>query len=162
MTSVLFIPRTDRNTKRALINEIAEAVFGTAEQSAFSEEFVPVGGRVPAPKKENFANFLINVPELLWAVQYNEKTIGFILIFNIPDPSSIGFSINSNFANKGIATDAFTLVRHSTLIKYPIFGSTSTRNTIAQHFMLKQGFVQLPQSFNFCGEESFKYRLDLP
>lgn len=160
MTNVIFIPRTDRNTNRVLINEIAEAVFGTSEQSDFSEAFVPIGGKVPSPKKENFARFLINTPELLWAVQYNEKTVGFILIFNIPDPSSIGFSINSKFAHKGIATAAFNLVRYSTLIKYPIFGSTSARNTIARNFMLKQGFVQEPLPFNFCGEESFKFRLD--
>jgi RimJ/RimL family protein N-acetyltransferase len=162
MTSVIFIPRTDRNTKRALINEISEAVFGTDEQSYFSEEFVPVRCRVPEPKVQVFSNFLINQAKLLWAVQFDGKTVGFILISDLPHSNSVGFSIHSDYARKGICSTAFDLIRNAPEILFPLYGATSTRNVNAQLFMEKQGFEREANTFDFCGEESFKYRLDRP
>ena len=57
MTTTIFIEKNQRFANQNLINEIADSVFGSEEQVAFSEKFVPVGCRVPSPKSQNFANF---------------------------------------------------------------------------------------------------------
>ena len=160
MTTTIFIPINERNAKRNLIEEISEVVFGNEEQANFAEEFVPVRCRVPNPKTTFFTNFLIKGPRLLWAIQYNGKTVGFILIGDSPHNNAIGFSINSEYSNKKITSDAFEMIRHHGEIAYPLYGYTSTRNVSAQRFMEKVGFLRQPNTVDFCGEDSFQYKLE--
>jgi len=160
MTTIIFIEKNQRNSKKIIINEIADAVFGSEEQIAFSDEFVPLGGRVPNPKSQNFARYLLNVPRLLWAVKYENITVGFILIHDQPHQNAMGISINSNYSRRGIATEAFNLIKNQLEMTYPVFGYTSIRNISAQRFMEKIGFINQNENINFCGEDSFKYKFE--
>jgi RimJ/RimL family protein N-acetyltransferase len=162
MVSVVLIDRAQRHAMRHLIEEIAEAIYGNPNEIAFAEEFIPLGGRVPLPKTNNFVNFLVKYPELLWAVKYDDKTVGFILIGDLPiQTNSAGFSINSQYANKGIVTEAFKLILSApTPIQLPLYASTSTRNINAQKLLEKLNFVKIDGVFVFLGESSFKYKLD--
>ena len=163
MTTTIFIERSLRHipANGILINEIANSVFGSVEQSAFSEEFIPVRCRVPNPKSEHFANFLLNSPRLLWAIQYNSTTVGFILIGDIPHRNAIGISINSEYSSKGIALEAFNQIKSHPEICFPLFGYTSIRNINAQKFMERIGFKRELENIVFCGENSYKYRFNL-
>ena len=42
----------------------------------------------------------------------------------------------------------------------PVFAYTSVRNINAQKFMERIGFKREPEKIDFCGEKSFKYKLD--
>jgi RimJ/RimL family protein N-acetyltransferase len=159
MTNSIFIEKSQRFANQNLINEIADSVFGSSEQAAFSEEFVPEGCRVPNPKSQNFARFLLNVPKLLWAIRYENRTVGFILIQDMPHRNAMGIIINSVYSKKGIALEAFNQIKSHPEIIYPIFGYTSIRNINAQRFMERLGFEREPENIDFCGENSFKYKL---
>lgn len=160
MTTTIFLEKSQRFENKNLINEIANSVFGSEELAAFSEEFVPVRCRVPKPKSEHFANFILNSPRLLWAIQYNSITVGFILIGDMPHRNSMGISINSEYSNKGVASQAFNQIKSHPEISYPVYGYTSVRNINAQRFMDSIGFKREPENINFCGENSFKYKLE--
>lgn len=161
MTTTIFIARNERIENKILITEIADSVFGTVEQSTFSEEFVPLRCRVPSPKSQNFERFLFNVPKLLWAIQYENRTVGFILIQDMPHRNAMGISINSEYSGKGVATEAFNQIKSHLEISFPVFGYTSVRNKNAQRFMERIGFKKEPENIDFCGENSFKYKLEL-
>ena len=103
-TEVVSIPLGQRGQHRQLIQEIARAIYGTPEEVAFAETYIPLGGRVPgrnpAEKQNNFARYLLDGPRLLWAIKENGQTVGFVMI-GMPHPQSlntIGFSINSHYA----------------------------------------------------------------
>lgn len=161
MITTVLIERHQRFANQNLIDDIANAVFGNVEQANFSEEFVPEAGRVPNPKKRNFANFLLNGPKLLWAIQYDDKTVGFIIIQDMPYPNAVGISINSDYSGKGIASEAFKQIKSNSRVVFPLFGYTSVRNIKAQSLMEKLGFVKQSEEINFCGENSVKYKLEL-
>jgi RimJ/RimL family protein N-acetyltransferase len=160
MTTTIFIEKSQRLVNKSIINEIANSVFGTDVQAAFSEEFVPMRCRVPNPKSVHFANFISNSPKLLWAIQYNKITVGFIIIGDMPHSNAMGIIINSEYSGKGIASEAFNQIRTHPEICYPIFGYTSIRNINAQKFMERIGFKREPENIDFCGENSYKYKLE--
>jgi RimJ/RimL family protein N-acetyltransferase len=160
MTTTIFIEKSQRLANRNLINEIANSVFGSEEKAAFSEEFVPVRCRVPKPKSEQFANYLLNSPRLLWAIQFNKTTVGFILIGDMPHRNAMGISINHEYYRKGVASEAFSQIKSHSEISYPVFGYTSVRNINAQRFMESIGFKREPENIDFCGENSYKYKLE--
>ena len=152
-----FIPLEDRQQQRALINAIAEAVYGTAEDAAFSEEFVPPGGRVPSNKVTNFAIFLARTPTCLWALfedDTQQKVIGFILIANVPHSNSIGFGLNKSYARNGLMKKAWEEIKNDQCITLPLNGYTSIRNTSAIAFLEACGFVKNGIT-NFMGEDSY-------
>jgi RimJ/RimL family protein N-acetyltransferase len=135
-------------------------VFENIEQTEFMEEFVPVGARVPAPKITNFSLFLRNTPRLLWAIQENNITVGFIFVLNNANRDTIGIGINKQYANNGVATRAFNLIRNHQELNYPLTGATSERNVAAQKLMERLGFEKEPTTFNFYGETSYRYTLN--
>ena len=88
MTTAEFIPKENRNINSELIFQISNAVFGDIDKIKFSDNFVPLQGRVPEPKVQMFSSFLMNIPQCLWAVRYNNIVVGFILISNMPHQNS--------------------------------------------------------------------------
>jgi RimJ/RimL family protein N-acetyltransferase len=161
MTTTIFIEKNQRIANKNLINEIADSVYGSIEQAAYSEEFIPERGRVQIPKNKIFANFLLSSPKLLWAIQYDNTTVGFILIGDMPHHNAMGISINSEYSRKGIATEAFNQIKTHPEISYPVFGYTSVRNVNAQGFLERIGFIKEPGKINFLGEISLKYKIEL-
>jgi RimJ/RimL family protein N-acetyltransferase len=160
VVDVIFIPSHERNRHRNTLNEIALAIYGSPEKIIFSEEFIPPGGRVPGDKVSNFSDYLVYGPNLLWAVKFHDKVVGFILIGNQPHPNSIGFSIDKNYAHQGIASAAFNLIRNNPLIKLPLNGYTSSRNIGAKRFLEKNDFKLIASNINFMGEMSDHYKFD--
>jgi hypothetical protein len=166
-TEVVFIPLGQRDQHRQLIQEIARAIYGTPKEVAFAETYIPLGGRVPgrnpAEKQNNFARYLFNGPRLLWAIQEDGQTVGFVMI-GMPHPQSlntIGFSINSHYARRGILGRAFDLIRQDTAIAYPLFAETSEWNIPAQKLLLSKGFTEVKR-FVFFGEPSIRYVCNTP
>jgi RimJ/RimL family protein N-acetyltransferase len=160
VVDVIFIPRHERNSHRNTLNEIALAIYGTPEKIIFSEEFIPPGGRVPGDKVRNFSNYLVTGPNLLWAVKFHDKVVGFILIGDKPYHNAIGFSIDKNYAYQGIASAAFNLIRNNPYIQLPLNGYTSTRNISAKRFLEKNDFKLIASNINFKGEMSDHYRFE--
>ena len=154
--TVDFIPKNERRNKIDILQQISNAVFGDKQEIEFSEMYIPDGGRVPNPKSENFTNFLIHGPKLLWAVKEGDIVIGFVLIADLPHVNSIGFSINSNYANKGIMRKAWKEICSSPDVRYPLYGSTSQNNVSANKLLLSCGF-ELDNEFSYAGEPSFRY-----
>lgn len=145
-----------------LIKQIAHAVFGSDEDIRFTEEFVPKAGRIPAPKRDNFSQFLTYGPKYLWAVFPDDSTIkpvGFILIADRPHFNSIGFGINKRFSKQGLMSKAWLEIKNSpewNQVTFPLFGNTSQRNIAANKFLQKIGFKFL-NGFEFMGEPSNHY-----
>jgi RimJ/RimL family protein N-acetyltransferase len=158
-TTVIFIPQNHRVQHNAVISEIANTVFENTQQTEFMEEFVPVGGRVPAPKITNFINFISRVPTLLWAIQEDFVTVGFIFVINNPGNNLMGIGINRQYANSGVGTRAFNLIRDHQELIYPLTGETSVRNVAGQKLMETLGFQKELTTFNFHGETSYRYTL---
>lgn len=157
MPTTQLIPLENRLQQRALINAIAQAVYGTAEDASFLEEFVPLGGRVPSNKVTNFANFLSRTPTCLWALfedDTQQKVIGFILIANVPHTNSIGFGLNKSYARNGLMKKAWEEIKNDQCITLPLNGYTSIRNTSAIAFLEACGFVKNGTT-NFIGEDSY-------
>lgn len=161
MVNVVFIDWTQRKAMRPLIEEISEAIYGNDIEVQFAEAYFPTLGKIPEPKISNFVDFLVRHPRLLWAVKYNDITVGFILIGDLPyQRNSAAFSINSKYANKGIVTEAFKLILSApTPIRLPLYASTSKRNINAQKLLEKLNFKKIG-SADFGGEDSFNYKLD--
>lgn len=159
MVKVEFISLNDRREKSDVIKRVAEAVYGSPEKSAYSEQFIPIRGQVPEPKVVNFTKFLINIPKCLWVVYFNDLIVGFILIIDMPHPNSIGFGIDVDFSSKGITYDAWLLVKSDVCIKFPLFASTSKRNIGANKLLKKIGFEDLCEDFDFFGETSSRFIL---
>ena len=88
---------------------------------------------------------------------YKETVVGFVLISDLPHRNSIGFSINSKFARKGIMSSAWKLIKHSPCINYPFYASTSQRNFAALRLLEKLGFQNTNENFRFGDEQSFKF-----
>jgi hypothetical protein len=154
--AVEFIPRNERRNKIDIVKQISNAVFGEISEIEFSELFIPKGGRVPNPKVENFANLIIHGPNCLWAIKEVDSIVGFVLIADLPHENSIGFSINSNYANQGIMRTAWKEICSNPAIRYPLYGSTSQNNVSAKKLLLSCGF-ELDNEFSYSGELSFKY-----
>jgi len=157
MTSIEFLPREDRHDYYEVIDLIADAVLGDPEKINFMEEFLPITNRIRDPKDLRFSNYLHSNYKLLWAIRYNDEIVGFIGIddyrhFN----NAIGFGINVNFAKKGIVSAAWQLAKSFEKISYPLYAGTSQRNTPANKFLEKNGFI-LESEFDFEGEPSYKY-----
>jgi hypothetical protein len=150
MTTTIFIPKSERRNHTALIKEVAEACFGNDEKANFMEEFVPEGGRVPGLKTQSFAEYLINFPKLLWVIQFDGKTVGFITVSDLPHPNAVGFGIDVEYSGKGIVAEAFEQVKCSEQIKYPLFGYTSENNEKAVKLMEKL-------EIDYKGEPSLKF-----
>lgn len=154
--TVDFIPKNERRNKIGILQQISNSVFGDKQEIEFSELYIPISGRVPNPKSENFTNFLIHGPNLLWAVKEGDIVIGFILIADLPHDNSIGFSINSNYANRGIMKRAWEEICNSPDVRYPLYGGTSQNNVSANKLLLSCGF-ELHEEFTYLGEPSFRY-----
>ena len=159
MTTIEFIPKENRNIHSELISQISNAVFGDIDKIKFSEKFVPLQARVPEPKVQMFSSFLVNIPQCLWAVRFNNIVVGFILISNIPNKHSIGFGIDVNYARLGIISFAWSLIRFDNCIKYPLYAFTSQNNDAANLFLSNNGFIRSAENPNFMGELSYKYVL---
>jgi RimJ/RimL family protein N-acetyltransferase len=164
MVDVEFIPLAERRNRIALLREVAHAVFGTPEKSAFMEQFVPRFGQVPEPKVDNFTNFLVHGPNCLWVVYYSneqkeKQVVGFILIADMPFRNSIGFGIDLDFANMGIMTRAWHIIEkgNNPCIVYPLYGYTSTRNESAIALLTKLGFENTNENVMFGDEPSYKF-----
>jgi RimJ/RimL family protein N-acetyltransferase len=160
MVTITYIDKKHRLSNSKLIEEITEAIFGNPTEIAFSEEHIPVNGRVPFPKKEKFKGYLLDFPELLWAIQFNGKTIGFLLVSDMPFKNAVGFSINSAYSKKGVATTAFELAKAEGRFTYSLYGYTSVNNIPAQRLLIRCGFEQVHDTVNFMGQDSFKFKLD--
>ena len=78
----------------------------------------------------------------------------------MPHRNAMGISINSEYSRKGVATEAFNQIKSHPEISYPVFGNTSVRNINAQRFMERIGFKREPETIDFCGENSFKYKFE--
>lgn len=151
-----FISRQDRKNKINLIEQISNAIFENDNEAKFAETFIPAGGKVPKPKPNNFTNFLINVPKCLWAINYEGMIIGFVLICDMPHANSIGFSINSSYANKGIMKKAWKEICNHADIRYPLNAYTSMNNEPAINLLKSIGF-EVNQEIDYLGEKSFHY-----
>ncbi len=152
-----FIPREERQQQSALIHAMAQAVYGTAEDAAFTEEFVPPGGRVPENKVTNFARFMSSAPTCLWALfedDTQQNVVGFVLIANVPHNNSIGFGIKKAYARQGLMKKAWEEIKNHPCINYPLNGFTSKRNNGAIAFMEACGFEKNGET-NFSGEDSW-------
>lgn len=162
MITTIYIPNNERTAQKQLIYEIADAVYGSAEKISFMEEFVPPGGRVPHPQAEWFAQYLSLHPKLLWAVGYKKQIVGFILIADVPHHNAIGFGIDCRYANCGIMSHAFTMIKSSPEIRFPLYGYTSQRNIAVHRLLKKSGFRQADESLVFEGEPAFGFVLEGP
>lgn len=143
----------------SLIKAIALAVYGTSEDAAFMEDFVPPGARVPGNKVINFATFIARTPTCLWALfedETQQNVVGFVLIANVPHANSIGFGIKKAHARKGLMTKAWEEIKKHPCITYPLHGATSKRNRAAIAFMEVCGFKKNGE-INFMGEDSWRF-----
>lgn len=156
MTTTIFIAKSERGNHTALIKEVAEACFGNDVKANFMEEFVPDGGKVPGLKTQSFAEYLIKFPKLLWVIQFDGKTVGFITVSDLPHPNAVGFGIDKEYAGKGIVSEAFEQVKCSEQIKYPLFGYTSENNEKAVNLLEKLGFEK-DGKIDYKGEPSLKF-----
>jgi RimJ/RimL family protein N-acetyltransferase len=138
--SVEFIPKNNRIEKTDLIEEIAIACYGTPERADFTDKFSP--HKIIGNKVENFKEYLVSTPKLLWAIKYNDEIVGFINISDYPFHNSIGAAINVEYASKGIMKIAFNLIKNDSNITYPIYGYTLMSNEAAQKVMINLGFIE--------------------
>jgi hypothetical protein len=159
MIRIELINQENRIEKRATLELVSKAIFGSQSESEFSEKNVPNIGKVPNPKVTNFTTYLIKYPKCLWVVYYEETVVGFILISDYPPLNSIGFSINSNFSRKGIISSAWALIKSSPCIQLPLYAHTSKRNIVAQKLLKKLGFRITGESM-FGDEPCFDFILD--
>lgn len=154
--TVDFIPNNERRNKIDILQQISNSVFGDRQEIEFSELYIPIGGRVPNPKSENFTNFLIYGPNLLWAIKEDNDVIGFALIADSPHNNAIGFGINSNHANQGIMKKVWKEICNNPAVRYPLYGYTSKRNLPANRLLESCGF-ELDGECVYMGESSFRY-----
>jgi hypothetical protein len=154
--TVEFIPKNERRYQIDTLSQISNAIFGNDTETAFSEYYIPNAGRLPKPKPQNFTQFLVNGPNYLWAIKVDNTAVGFVLIADMPHANSIGFSINSKYANKGIMTRAWAEISTHPDIIYPLYANTSQRNVAANQLLERCGFG-IEGEFEFDGEPSFKY-----
>jgi len=159
MALTKFIPKEERQHQSTLINAMAQAVYGTVEDTAFTEEFVPPAGRVPAPKVPNFAGFLQRVPQCLWAV-YSDDTqsevVGFISIYQ----NEIGFGLNRKHARKRLMYKSWNEIKLDPCLysSFPLSARTSKRNAAAIALLKKLGFEVKGETI-FKGEDSWELEL---
>ena len=139
--------------------KIAEAVFGTSELAAFTEEFVPLRGRVPSPKVGNFASYLNRAVKDLFAILNphngnNEEIIGFILLSDTPHKHALGIGINKKFVGKGIAKTALMFALEdikNSGIELPIYAHTSKENIAALGLLASVDFRYVSEITDFLG-----------
>jgi predicted acetyltransferase len=160
MVKVEFISIENRIKKRKVIETVSNAIFGSTIEIEFSEQFIPSRGKVPIPKVSNFTTYLINVPKYFWVVYYEEIIVGFVLISDFPHQNSIGFGINYKFAQMGIISSAWELIKFNQCIEYPLYAITSKRNTAALNLLKKLGFQYTNKNILFGNELSLKYILN--
>lgn len=159
MAITQFIPKEERQQQSALIHAMAQAVYGTAEDAAFTEEFVPVGAQPKNNKALAFGNFITNMPTCLWALfddDTQQNVVGFILIADKPHTNSIGFGIKKAYARQGLMKKAWEEIKNHPCINYPLHGFTSKRNNGAIAFMERCGFKMNGET-NFMGEDSWGF-----
>ena len=155
-----FIPFGERQINHDVIESIANAVYGNAEDAEFLEQYVPLRGRVPVPKVNIFTNCLIRAPRCLWAVSHEEQVVGFITIGDYGEHVNvIGFGIKLEFARHGIMAQAWAEIRNHSSIQYPLYGSTSSENLPAINFLEMLNF-EFVEQLNFLGEPSIRYVLN--
>lgn len=155
-----FISKEERTQNLVLINEIANAVYNIPEDIQFVEEYIPDGNKVPGNDKvSKFSNFLIHLPNNLWAVYENDSqqnVVGFILISNKPHKNSTGFGIKKYFSQNGIMKRAWNEIKTHASIKFPLYAHTSKRNNAAISFLKSCGFIFIRDN-NFLGEDSSEF-----
>jgi ribosomal protein S18 acetylase RimI-like enzyme len=146
--------------------KIAEAVFGTTELAEFTEEFIPLRGRVPSPKVENFASYLNRVVKDLFAILNpnsgnNEEIIGFILLSDTPYKQALSIGLNKNFVGKGIAKTALLFALENLKksgIELPIYAYTSKENISALGLLTSVDFRFISELNDFMGlQNMYKY-----
>lgn len=157
-----FLPITERTAHLEVINAIANAIYGNEDEVKFTEEYIPLNGRVPAPKVANFANYLIRGPRLLWVIKSGATIVGFILVSDTPFQNALGIGINSQYARRGVISQALNQIKYNKEMRYPLCGYTSERNIPAQKTVKKLGFEKENDIVIFMGERSFKYKLEAP
>jgi RimJ/RimL family protein N-acetyltransferase len=153
-----FIPKEERQHQSALIHAMAQAVYGTAEDAAFTEEFVPERGKVGEPKVQIFTNFLINNTDRLWAIFSDANKTDIAGFFLIMPSDEIGFGLKSTFSGQNIMTKAWKEIAVHPAINYPLNARTSKRNLGAIRFLEKVGFVNKGET-NFMGEDSWMFQI---
>jgi ribosomal protein S18 acetylase RimI-like enzyme len=159
--SFFYIKKVDKSNLGDCL-KIAEAVFGTTELAAFTEEFVPLRGRVPSPKVENFGNYLNRVVKDLFAILNpnsgnNDEIIGFILLSDTPHNHSLGIGINKNFVGKGIAKTALIFALENLKnsgIELPIYAHESKENTATIELLTSVDFRFVSEISDFIGSHN--------
>lgn len=159
--SFFYIKKVDKSNLGDC-TKIAEAVFGRTELAAFTEEFVPLRGRVPSPKVENFANYLNRVVKDLFAILNpnsgnNDEIIGFILLSDTPHKHSLGIGINKNFAGKGIGKTALIFALENLKnsgIELPIYAHASKENTATIELLTSVDFRFVSEISDFIGSHN--------
>ena len=154
-----FILRNISRPDIEVCNQIAAAVYGSAELTEFTEKHVPQLGRVPEPKVQNFARFLNNGVKELWGIIDSENLdpvsyIGFIVLADNPHKNSIGFGINKHFSRKNMAQYALSCAIFEMQSKYKgqtIYAHTSKDNLPAQALLASVEFKYAGEETDFMG-----------
>lgn len=160
---VEYLPRSTRSQNREIVGEIAAAIHASDAQSEYTElhmpDFVRKMGSNFEDKRRGFFGMLMDQPRDLWAVKFEGKVVGFILIINPDGRDRIGFGINSKFAGKGILLKAFNQIKDD--LRYPLYGETSVDNIASQKLMIKMGFEK-EREIMFAGLPSYRFVKNQP
>jgi L-amino acid N-acyltransferase YncA len=160
--SVEYLPYFRRGDN--ILNKIIFAVNGDERKEEYNTRFnvAPIRGRTIEERGNKLKDFLkSSYVTQLWAIKYDGEVVGFFSISNIPNnpvgANAVGFSINIDYAGKGIMTEAFKLILEED-IKYPLYGYTSEYNNSAQKLMLRLGFEET-RRFTYEGTPTIGYVL---
>jgi predicted acetyltransferase len=161
--SVEYLPYFRRGDN--ILNKIIFAVNGDERKEDYNTRFnvAPIRGRTIEERGNKLKDFLkSSYVTQLWAIKYDGEAVGFFSISNIPNnpvgANAAGFSINIDYAGKGIMTEAFKLILEEEVIKYPLYGYTSEYNNSAQKLMLRLGFEET-RRFTYEGMPTIGYSL---
>jgi len=162
--SVEYLPYSRR--KDDILNDIIFAINGDEEKEAYNTRFsvTNIPGSTIDERGNKLKDFLkSSYVTHLWAIKYDGVTVGLFTISNIPNypvfTNAVGFSIDINYAGKGIMTEAFKLILKEGVIEYPLYGYTSEHNNSAQKLMLRLGFKE-KERFKFMDMPTIGYVLE--
>jgi hypothetical protein len=153
-----------------ILNKIIFAINGDERKEKYNTQFsvTNIPGTTIDERGNKLKDFLkSSYVTHLWAIKYDGETVGLFSISNIPNhltqnipvfENAVGFSINIDYAGKGIMTEAFKLIKKEEVIKYPLYGYTSEHNNSAQKLMLRLGFEETSR-FTYMGMPTIGYAL---
>jgi len=149
-----------------ILNKIIFAINGDERKEKYNTQFsvTNIPGTTIDERGNKLKDFLkSSYVTHLWAIKYDGVTVGLFSISDIPNnpvfTNAVGFSIDINYAGKGIMTEAFKLILKEKFIKYPLYGYTSERNISAQKLMLRLGFEET-RRFTYMGMSTIGYALE--